>query len=113
MPSVGVPRLLTWPCSGGAAHWGQRELGLRAALTQSTFPWSATSEWKPGHPHAQVAAIASWACPQSQQLLVNTGPTHPLLQVPGQWSRESWMGCPVLQATASLKPRMEPISLAR
>lgn len=85
MPSVGVPRLLTWPCSRGTAHWGQRELGLRAALTQSTFPWSATSEWKPGHPHTQVAAITSQACLQSQQLLVNTAHTP---VTPSSWAME-------------------------
>lgn len=73
---VGVLRPLTWACSRVAAHWGQREPGLRAVLTQFAFPWSATSEWKPGHPRTQVAGICSQACPESSQLLENRPGPH-------------------------------------
>lgn len=70
-------RLLTWLCR------------------QLRYPWSATSEWQPGHPHAQIVGFSCWAYSQSQQLLENlSGPHTPV--APSFWAVEQRPGWAVL-----------------
>lgn len=56
-------------------------------LWQPSSPWSTTSEWQPGHPHAQLVGFPSWAYPQSQQLLENTPGPHTSV-APSFWAME-------------------------
>lgn len=92
-----VQRPLTWLCRYISEPHGQPPVSSNLA-TPTLGLWASP-------PGPIPKANSFWK--------TRLGPTHQLLQISGQWSREPWMGCPVLQASTSPRPGMEPFSLAR
>lgn len=90
-------RPLTWLCRYNSDHHDQPPVSGNPAIPTGRL-WASP-------PGTIPKASSFWK--------TRLGPTHQLLQVSGQWSREPWTGCPVLQASASPGPGMEPFSLAR